>query len=118
MTFAAFSNIRKDKYLRAVAGLSFFLLILASVIFYSGTGLSKGPLILHFDAYQGIDFLGNRSQVFQIILAVFVILLINFFLANFLYNRDRFLSYVFAFVSLEISILILILISVIIAVNQ
>lgn len=118
MTFLAFSNVRKDKYLKVVAILSFFILAVAAVVFSTGIGSSDKPLILHFDAYQGIDFLGSQSQVFRIILTVFVILLVNFFLAGFLYRRDRFLSYIFAFVSLEISILILILISVIIAVNQ
>jgi len=44
-------------------------------------------------------------------------LLINAFLADFLYNRERFLSYIFGFAGLGLMILILIAVSVIISVN-
>ena len=112
-----FSNIIKDKYLRVVAALSLLILILATLIFYSSLGSTTTPLIIHFDAYKGIDFLAGRAEAFGILLSALVMILINFFLADFLYSRERFLSYIFGFVSLELSILILIAISVIISVN-
>jgi len=108
----------KDKYFSITIGLSFLILVLAASIFYVQIGSSEKPLILHFDSYRGIDFLGSKAQVFEILLSVFLLLLINLFLAGFLYNRERFLSYMFVFVSLEIAILILIAISVIISVNN
>jgi hypothetical protein len=50
-------------------------------------------------------------------LSAFFLLLMNFFLGYFLYNRHRFLSYIFVFVSLWVSVLILMAISVIISAN-
>jgi len=112
-----FHSLIKDKYLRVVAAVSFLILFLTAVIFYLALGSTTAPLIIHFDAYKGIDFLGSRLDVFGILLSALVIILINLFLSNFLYNRERFLSYIFTFVSLLISILILIIISVIVNVN-
>jgi len=112
-----FSNLIKDKYLRVVAVASLLILFLTALIFYFTLGSITTPLIIHFDAYKGIDFLGSRLDVFGILLSALVMILINLFLSNFLYNRERFLSYIFTFVSLLISILILIAIGVIISVN-
>ena len=110
-------NIIKDKYLRVIFGLSLLVLIFNFVFAFLYLGDVKTPLIIHFDPFKGIDFLGGRTDVFGILTAGFVIVILNILLANFLYNRDRFLSFIFAFVSLTLSILILIVISVIISVN-
>lgn len=74
-------------------------------------------MIIHFDAYKGIDFLSTRGEVFGILLVASTMLIVNLFLANFLYRRDIFLSYILTFVTLAIAILILIVVSVIISVN-
>ncbi len=111
------SNIIKDKYIRVLGGLSLLILILTGIIFYLGLGSITAPLVIHFDTYRGIDFLGSPLQAFGIIISAFVIILINLLLANFLYSRERFLSYIFTFVSFDLAILILIAISVIISVN-
>jgi len=110
-------NILKDKYLRVVAGISIFIWLLTGIIFYSWFNLSSGNLILHFNAYNGIDFLGSQGDIFGILLSGLVIILINMYLSNFMYNRERFLSYIFSFANLVVSILILIVINVIISVN-
>jgi uncharacterized membrane protein len=112
-----FSNLIKDKYLRVIAIISFLVLFLAAIIFYLTLGSTPTPIIIHFNEYNGIDFLGSRWDVFGILLSALVMILINLFLANFLYNRERFLSYIFVFGCLLISILILVVISVIINVN-
>ncbi|MBI3638495.1 hypothetical protein HY227_02015 [Candidatus Wolfebacteria bacterium] len=110
-------SIIKDKYLRVVFGLS-FLIIAFNFIFAAATLWDiESPLILHFDVYNGIDYLGGKWEVFGTLIAIFLILLINLFLSDFLYHRERFLSFIFGFTSLVVSILILIGISVIISVN-
>ena len=110
-------NIAKDKYLRVVFGLSLLVLIFNFVFSILYVGDVKTPLIIHFDSFNGIDFLGGRADVFGILTAGIVIVILNILLADFLYNRDRFLSFIFAFASLALSILILIAVSVIISVN-
>lgn len=97
--------------------MSFLILFLTGLIFYLKLGATTTPLIIHFEVDKNIDFLGGRLEVFGILFSVLIMILINFFLANFLYRRERFLSYMFGFISLVVAILILIIISVIISVN-
>jgi hypothetical protein len=113
-----FSTIVRDRYFSVTAGLGFLVLFLSAALFYVGIEPSGKPLILHFDSYRGIDFLGSRTQVFKIIWSVFFVLLINLFLGWFLYDKHRFLSYIFVFASLWVSVLILIAVSVIISANS
>jgi len=112
-----FKNILKDKYFRVVSAISLLLWLVAGLIFYAWPGSSSHSLILHFDANKGVDFLGGEGDIFGILLSGLIIILINLFLSNFLYNRERFLAYIFSFANLLVSILILIVISVIINVN-
>ena len=109
-------HILKDRYLRIVAAISVFILFLTALIF-SFAGPFNERLILHFDSYNGIDLLGGEWQVFGVLFAALAILAINFYLSDFLYPRDRFLSYLFVFSGLLLSVLILTAVSVIIYVN-
>lgn len=111
------TNIIKDKTLLTVFGLSFVILIFTLILALIMFGDITGPLVIHFDVYKGIDFFGGRTEVFGILWSGFAMLVINALLANFLYDRERFLSFLFAFVSLAFSILILIAAGVIISVN-
>lgn len=112
-----FKNIIKDKYLRVVSAISLVVWLLAGVIFSVMLGSSSASLIIHFESVKGADFLGSKLDVFGILLAVLIIILINLFLANFLYYRERFLSYIFSFANLAVSVLILVIIGAIISVN-
>jgi hypothetical protein len=112
-----FFNLVKDKYLRIIGGLSLLILSLAAAIFYLKLGSTTTPLIVHFEAGKGVDFLAGRLEVFGILISGLFIILINLFLAGFLYFRERFLSYIFTFIGLLVSVLILIAIAVIINVN-
>ena len=100
-----------------IFGASFAVLLLAGIIAYIRFGEITTPLIIHFDAYQGIDFFGSRADVFNILIVAAVIFLINFILADFLFDRQRLLTYYFAFIGLAVAVLILINILVIISVN-
>ena len=112
-----FFHVLKDKYLRVVFVLIFLILFFLSLVSFVKLADISSPLIIHFDVYKGIDFFGGKTKIFGILFSAFIMILINFFLADFLYNRQRFLSYIFSFGSLAISILILIAVSVIISVN-
>lgn len=110
-------KILRNKSLLVIFGLSFGVLVLTTIIVYLRLVEITTPLIIHFDAYKGIDFLGNRIDVFNILIIAGVMFLINFVLAELIFDRQRLLSFNFAFVSLAVSVLILIAISVIISVN-
>jgi hypothetical protein len=110
-------NIIRDRYLLVVFSASWFLLVLNLILVYLQLGDITTPLIIHFDVYKGIDFLGSRKDVFGILASGATMLLINLLLAEFFYRRERFLSYILTFLSLILSILILIATSVIVSVN-
>jgi len=110
-------KIFKNRNFIVIFGVSLGLLILTAGVAFIRFGEITTPLIIHFDAFKGIDFLGDRFDVSNILIVALVMILINLFLAEFIFDRQRFLSYVFAYVSLAVSILILIAVSVIIGIN-
>lgn len=74
-------------------------------------------LIIHFDSFRGIDFLGEKKDVFGILAVGLAMLAVNGLLANRLYSRDRFLSYLLSFSSAVAGLLILIAVVAIISIN-
>ncbi|MDP3052404.1 MAG: hypothetical protein Q8N22_00395 [bacterium] len=110
-------KIFKNRNFIIIFGLSLGFLILASGATFLRLAEIKTPLIIHFDAFKGIDFLGDRFDVLKILIVALVIILINLFLAEFIFDRQRFLSFVFAYVGLVTSALTLIAIAVIISIN-
>ncbi|MEK7574225.1 MAG: hypothetical protein AAB514_01700 [Patescibacteria group bacterium] len=110
-------NILKNRNFGIIFGLGLGILILTILVVYLRLAEITAPLIIHFDAYKGIDFLGDRFDVFGILAVALTIFLVNLALAEFIFDRQRFISFVFAYVSLVIATLILISISVIISIN-
>mgnify|MGYP001572255989 CR=1 FL=1 len=110
-------NILKNKNFAIIFGLSLGILILTAFVAYIQLAEITTPLIIHFDAYKGIDFLGDKFDVFKILAVALTVFSINFILAEFIFYRQRFLSFVFAYASLATSVLTSIAITVIISVN-
>jgi len=93
------------------------LLIIILTLVYIGFINVGQLLVIYFDFYKGIDFLGTKGGVFAIAGTAAVVSLLNCLLAGFFYSRQRFLSYLLVFFTTLFLILILIAIGVIIAVN-
>ncbi len=77
----------------------------------------RGLLIIHFDSFRGIDFLGDKGDVFKILGLGIIVLVINAVLAHEFYWKERFLSYVLSFGTAIFSLLILMAIIAIISIN-
>ncbi|KKU93876.1 MAG: hypothetical protein UY26_C0003G0024 [Candidatus Jorgensenbacteria bacterium GW2011_GWA1_48_13] len=77
----------------------------------------SAPLILHFDKLKGIDFLGEKSDVWGIWAGGFALLVLNSLLASVFFHRERVLAYVFAGVNLLFAVLVLVALGVIFSVN-
>jgi len=92
------------------------LLISFGAVYVSLSGVNN-LLIIHFDSYRGIDFLGEKGQVFGILAVAFSVTLINFWLVKVFYYRNRFLAYFLSFFTVFFLTLILITAIVIISVN-
>ncbi|MEK7462980.1 MAG: hypothetical protein AAB621_01265 [Patescibacteria group bacterium] len=114
MTIKEFKNIKPLFYPFLISGgLILIALISAILNFYKINNL----LIMHYDGYNGIDFLGDKSDVFSLIGILAVMIILNVWLANRVYFRERFLSYLLSFSSLALSVLILIGVFAIISIN-
>ncbi|PIR44050.1 hypothetical protein COV23_01920 [Candidatus Wolfebacteria bacterium CG10_big_fil_rev_8_21_14_0_10_31_9] len=111
------NNILKDKYLRIIFTSTFAVFLFVVIFSIAVFKNISGPLIIHFDAFKGIDFIGGKIQIFGINFLALIMLVVNLFLADFIYIRERFLSYVISFSSLFLSILLLIIVAVINAIN-
>ncbi len=98
-----------------VVGLA-FLIIGFGVAIYNFSGF-RGLLIIHFDSFRGIDFLGDKGDVFKILGLGIIVLVINAVLAHEFYWKERFLSYVLSFGTAIFSLLILMAIIAIISIN-
>ncbi|MBI4159924.1 hypothetical protein HY504_02035 [Candidatus Wolfebacteria bacterium] len=112
-----FRDILHDKYLRVVFGLAFAVLAGSVILIAWGLNPEARMFILHFTREQGADRFGTRLDVFGVPGVGIAIVAINLFLADFLYRRERFLSFLFGFGSFLLSVLLFIAVSVMVSVN-
>jgi hypothetical protein len=110
-------EFKKDKFLFYPFLASVILALIAFIRALVRLAKINNLLILHFDSYRGIDYLGNKEDVFSIIGFSFTVIVINFLLAKKLYYKERLLSYFLSFGSTIFSLLILIGVFVIISIN-
>ncbi len=109
--------IFKNKYLTPIFTVSAIVWVIVFSLAYVGILDNQNLLVIHFDSYKGADFFGNRGDVADILITAAIIWLINLFLANEFYFKERFLSYVLASGTLVFMVLILLAVNVIINVN-
>ncbi len=93
------------------------IILISLLVSYLNLFKINNLLILHFDSYTGIDFLGNKVDVYNVLAIAGLIVLLNSWLAIKVYFKERFLSYTLGVISLIFSVLILITIFVIISIN-
>ena len=94
------------------------LIVCASLLLaYWAFNEPQGLLIVHFDPFKGIDFLGTRRDVFGIGITGVAAITVNILLSRYLYLRDRFLSWTLAAGTLAFSILVFIAIATIVSNN-
>ena len=106
-----------DRYILIPAIAVVLLLVVAFLLAYFSFGGAGNILVVHFDAFRGIDFLGDKTDVYGIIGIGAVLALVNFTLVRVLYSRDKFLARFIVFASVFISILIFVTVVAIISVN-
>ncbi len=109
--------IAKDKLTIWPLAVGLALLLIGFGIAIYNFGGFHGLLIIHFDSFRGIDFLGDKSDVFKILGLGVIILAINAVLTHEFYWKERFLSYVLSFGTAIFSLLILMAVIAIISIN-
>lgn len=109
--------ILKDKYLTPVFTLSAIIWVVSFSLVYVNILDAANVLVIHFDSFNGADFFGGKSDVFDIIVTAAIIWILNLALAQLFYYRERFLSYLLAGSTLVYMALILLAVNAIINVN-
>lgn len=74
-------------------------------------------IVLHFDAFQGVDLFGSRANLWGVWVLGLVMMMVNGILCYEFYHRERFLSYLFLVGNILIGMLVLIINSVLISIN-
>lgn len=108
---------KSHKLFFGMFGIGALLTIAAGLWAYFTIGGARHVLIVHFDAFNGIDFLGTRRDVLGIALSAAVMNAVNFLLGNAFYSRERFVAWMIAAVNLLVSICVLAVIGIIIVNN-
>ncbi len=99
--------IRKKPVLLLVGFNALFVLITLGLVIPKLGGLTY-PSIIHFDKWNGVDFLGNRADFLGVLLAGFAFIVMNVILAWRLFEKERFTAYFFLTANILIAILLLI----------
>ena len=109
--------IFREKIFLILIGISAALFVAGLLLgIFRLNGLSY-PIILHFDAFRGVDFVGNLTDFWTIWAGGIVIATVNLRLAASLFHRERFLSYLFVSANVLVALLTLIITGVVASAN-
>ncbi|MDP3901693.1 MAG: hypothetical protein Q8Q37_01810 [bacterium] len=107
----------KDLHIVVPIAISLLLLIIILAVVYVNFADIDHLLVIHFDAYRGIDYFGERSDVYDIWFSGLALVAINIFLISVFYKRRRFAAYLLSYGTAIIVVLILLAIDAIISIN-
>jgi len=89
--------VLKDRFIIYVFGLSLAFLVASGLTAFIGLPVGSGNLILRFDnLHNEVIWTGGPSVFYGILGMAVVISAINFMLAKYIYEKERFVSYIFA----------------------
>ncbi len=98
----------KKKSILLLLGMSaLFLLITIGLVVPKIGGLTY-PSIIHFDKWNGVNFLGDQADFLGVLFTGIVFIALNAFLSSRLFHKERFAAYFFLAANVLISILLLV----------
>lgn len=109
-------SIVKDQYLAPAFATAAVLWVAAFSYAYVNTLAASNVLAIHFDAFKGVDFFGSRGDIFNIMIIAAIVWAINAVLAELMYHREKFLSYVIGGATLLYMVLIFLAVGAIISI--
>ncbi len=113
----AIPSIFTQKPLLILSGISGVIIVANLIFLFAKLGGLSYPLVLHFDSFHGVDFLGDISDFWGFWLGGIALIILNFFIGEALFRKERALSYVFIAANALLSILLLVISAVIVATN-
>ncbi|MBU2101199.1 hypothetical protein KKH05_00515 [Patescibacteria group bacterium] len=101
--------MKEDKLIIYAFGLSLAFLVISGLTAFLSLPTDAGDLILRFDNFQNeVVWSGGVGIFYGILGVVLVMAIINLMLANYIYDKEKFLSYVFAIGTTIITFLFLV----------
>ncbi|MEX2436817.1 MAG: hypothetical protein WD471_01475 [Candidatus Paceibacterota bacterium] len=110
-------DIFKSRIILLFLGLSVLLLITSFILILINVGDLSYPLILHFNSYEGVNLTGEASSLWSILIVAVLVVVLNFFIGNSLFKRERMMAYLIFAINVIISIVTLISVAQIISIN-
>jgi hypothetical protein len=110
-------NIFKQKILVIFLAVTAVLLLAGLALVYFNVDSLSTRLVLHFDAFKGVDLFGENADLWRLWGTGVLVTLLNAILGEAFFKKERMLTYIFLGVNILISLLLLLAISTIISVN-
>jgi hypothetical protein len=110
-------TIFRERLLLIQIAISTALLLVALGLIILNIGDMSPQIILHYDAFHGVDDFGAKTDIWWIWGITLVMVAMNLCLANRFYDRMKILSYIFVGANIILSLLTLIAIATIVSVN-
>ena len=82
----------KDRYIAGFFLVAGIVWLISFSFVYVNILDAANVLVIHFDSFNGADFFGGKSDVFDIIVTAAIIWILNLGLAQLFYYRERILS--------------------------
>jgi len=108
----------KDKQIMAMFFLSILLNIFIWIFLIQNQKENTHPIILHYNLFFGVDYLGNYEKIYLIPLAGLFIIIVNSILGHFLYLKEKLAVYFLIFIIFVIQVFLLINSYLIIKINS
>ncbi len=107
----------KEKAPVALLLVSGALFLIATAIVALNVGHLPASIILHFDAYHGIDLFGTVEDLWKLLGAMIFLALVNTFLGSESFSRARTLAYLLIGTNVLLSLLTVVALATIVYVN-
>jgi hypothetical protein len=107
----------RESTARVLLGLSILTVLLSVGLFYFNAEVLPAKLIIHFDAFRGVDFFGDATDVWWALALIIGMVGLNTALAAAFFYRERLGSYLLLGVSVLLGFLSLVFVSTILSVN-
>jgi len=108
----------KDKQIMAILFLSVLLNILIWVFLIQNQKENSHPIILHYNLFFGVDYLGNYEKIYLIPLSGFIVIVVNSIIGHLLYLKEKLAVYFLVFIVFIIQVFLLIDSYLIIKINS
>ena len=108
----------KDKQIMGILFLSALLNIFIWIFLLQNQKENTHPVILHYNLFFGVDYLGDYKNIYLIPLSGLIIIIVNSILGHLLYLKEKLASYFLVFIIFIIQVFLLIDSYLIIKINS